>query len=406
MTPAIGTTIGAANALVGPVDQAAMGACFGVRLYDRIEDAERDWRAVEAIAVLTPYQRYDWIKAVFAAGLDPAQRVAIAVVHSSEGPVGVLPLAIERHFGVTQAHLIGTSIANGDWFPCEAAIAGNLTADRTMALLREIAGAAGGIDLIRFYNQPASWHGVPDPLLPLSSSPAPNNLYFAEIPSSARPYIDHNLSAKRRSNIKRGMRRLEENFGKVALRRAETADEVDRQHQAFLAQRAERFAEMGIENIFAGREFVRFFRTLAAAGFGEARPALAFHALYAGEQIVATSIGTYQGAHYSQYINSTASGPAAKVSLTGVLLAELLDELVGAGVTSIDMGSGDFEYKTEWTAPQPLFHSAIALTALGRYARPMLGSGSALKRLIKQTPALWGAAQATRRAAYRVRHRK
>lgn len=406
MTTAIGTTIGAANPPARPVDQAATGVRFAVRLYDRLEDAEGDWRAVEAAAVLTPYQRYDWVKAVLAAGLDPARRIAIAVVRSGECPIGVLPLAIERHFGVTQARLIGTSIANGDWFPCEPAIAAGLTPDQTMALLRDIARAAGGIDLVRFYNQPARWQGVPNPLLPLSSSPAPNNLYFADIPSSARPYIDHNLSAKRRSNIKRGVRRLEESFGKVALRRAETADELDRQHQAFLAQRAERFAEMGVENIFASREFVRFFKTLAVAGFGELRPALAFHALYAGDQIVATSIGTYQGTHYSQYINSTASGPAAKVSLTGVLLAELLDELVGAGITSIDMGAGDFEYKTEWTAPQPLFHSLIALTALGRQIGPLLASGSALKRLIKQTPALWDAAQATRRAAYRMRHRK
>jgi len=406
MTPAIGTTINAANVPARTVDQAAAGARFAVRLYDRIEDAERDWRAIEAVAVLTPYQRYDWISAVLAAGLDAAQRVAIAVVHSGERPIGVLPLAIERHFGVMQARLIGTSIANGDWFPCEPAIAASLTPGQTMALLRDIAKAAGGIDLVRFYNQPARWQGVPNPLLRLPSSPAPNNLYAADIANSARPYIDHNISAKRRSNIKRGMRRLEESFGKVTLRRAETADELGRQHQAFLAQRAERFAEMGIENIFAGRDFVCFFRTLAAAGFGDDRPALVFHALYAGEQIIATSIGTYQGSHYSQYINSTASGPAAKVSLTGVLLAELLDELVGVGITSIDMGAGDFEYKTEWTAPQKLFHSVIPLTPLGRQIRPLLGSGSALKRLIKQTPALWGAAQATRRAAYRVRHRK
>jgi len=406
MTSAIGTTIGAAKSPVRPVDQAAAGTRLTARLYDRIEDAEDGWRAVEAAAILTPYQRYDWIKAVLAAGLDTAPRVAIAVVYSSECPVGVLPLAVERHFGVTQARLIGTSIANGDWFPCKSAVAKSLTADRVMVLLREVGAAAGGIDFLRFYNQPANWQGVANPLLALASSPAPNNLYSVEIPSSARPYIDHNLSAKRRGNIKRGVRRLEESFGRVALRRADTADELDRQHQAFLAQRAERFAEMGVENIFADREFVCFFRTLAAAGFGQDRPALAFHALYAGDQIVATSVGTYQGTHFSQYINSTASGPAAKVSLTGVLLAELLDELVGAGITSVDLGAGDFEYKTEWTAPQPLFHSVIALTALGRQIRPMLGTGSALKRLIKQTPALWGAAQATRRAAYRVRHRK
>jgi CelD/BcsL family acetyltransferase involved in cellulose biosynthesis len=378
---------------------------LGVRLYHRLADAEADWRAVEASAVMTPYQRYDWIAALLASGLEVPGHVAIAIIHDGGRPVGVLPLALERHFGFTEARLIGTSLANGDWLAATAGIAATLTPGRLTQLLCDIGAAAGGVDLIRFYNQPASWCGIDNPLLALSSMPAPNNLYFASIAGAPLPYIEHRVPAKRRSNIRRGARRLEESFGRLALRRADNAEELDRQHRAFLAQRAERFAAMGVENLFGEAEFIGFFKALATTGFGQRRPALAFHALYAGDEIVATSIGTCQGAHYSQYINSTASGPAARYSLMGVLMAELLDELVRDGLLSLDMGAGDFDYKTDWTAPQPMFHSAIALTARGRQVKPLLGTGSALKRRIKQNPRLWGFAQTARRALYRLRHR-
>ena len=358
--------------------------------------------------MLTPYQRYDRASAVRRPGSIPARRVAIAVVHSGERRIGVLLLAIERHFGLTQARLIGTSIANGDWFPCEPAIAASLTPEQTMALLREIAKAAGGIDLIRFYNQPAHWQGVPNPLLPLSRSPAPNNLYFADIIRRRRALYrpQHFCQAAQQYQTWHAPARGELS-GTMSLRRAETADELDRQHQAFLAQRAERFAEMGVENIFASREFVRFFKTLAAAGFGEPRPALTFHALYAGDQIVATSVGTYLSGDALLPVHQLDGQPRRKVSLTGLLLAELLDELVAGGITSIDMGTGDFDYKIEWTVPQPLFHSVIPADSAGP------NQGATLywvqrKRLIKQTPVLWAAAQVqvVRLAAYRVRHRK
>jgi CelD/BcsL family acetyltransferase involved in cellulose biosynthesis len=69
------------------------------------------------------------------------------------------------------------------------------------------------------------------------------------------------------------------------------------------------------------------------------------------------------------------------------------------------MGLGDFEYKVEWTEPEPVFHSVIALTARGRIAARLLEQRAAIKRVIKQTPALWSAARALRRQLLRFRGR-
>ena len=192
----------------------------------------------------------------------------------------------------------------------------------------------------------------------------------------------------------------------MQLRRVTDSAELQKVHAEFLKQRGERFEQMGIANVFAEPYFQRFFKSLATAGFGQPRPALCFHALYSGDEIVATCCGSFSGAHYSQYINSTASGPAAKFSLMGILVGELMDELTEAGITGFDMGTGDFDYKTDWTAPTELYNRLIAVSPRGHIAAFALGRREALKRFIKQNARLWGFAKQVRLTLYKLMQRK
>lgn len=299
--------------------------------------------------------------------------------------------------------MLGTDQSNCDWLVTLP----DFTPDAAQLrdLLARIGREAGGIDILSLLNQPAQWQDKPNAMLALGRSPGASNLYTATIGPTPVPYIEHRLATKRRSNIKRGIRRLVELHGPVRVVRVGDAATLDKVHAAFLEQRALRFEEMGIRNIFAEPGFMRFFRQLAIDSFDEERPALTLHALYAGDEILATCWGAMAGNHYSQYINSTAAGPAAKYSLMAVLIAEVMDDLTQSGIITFDMGLGDFEYKVEWTEPEPVFHSVIALTARGRIAARLLEQRAAIKRVIKQTPALWSAARALRRQLLRFRGR-
>lgn len=374
-----------------------------VAVYDSLAEAEADWRAIEATGILTPYQRYDWIKALIDAGLEREGRIAIVVVRAEERPVALLPLTIERRSGFAIARLLGSDISNSDWL---AFVDGTeITPEWLSWVFDEVRERVGALDLICLFNQPRQWAGRENPVLALGADPGPNNLYTATIGPTPVPYIEHRLTNKRRGNIKRGERRLEEMLGKVELRRVGDRAELERVHAAFLTQRGERFDQMGVGNLFAEEGFVRFFKHLAVQGFGQGRPALCFHALYAGQEIVATTCGAFAGTHYSQYINSTASGPAAKYSLMSILVARLMDELTTAGIETFDMGIGDFDYKADWSAPEPLFTCFIPLSPLGGAAAMALKGREAAKRIIKQTPSLWTFAQSARRALYRLRQK-
>lgn len=357
-----------------------------VSVYDTIEAAEAPWRELEKKAVLTPYQRYDWIKALVDTRGPGKARCAVAVVYSGERPVALFPFEITRRFGVRTAGLIGANIGNAGWLLMERDVASSLTPEVMTGLLAQIGKQAGGLDMVVLLNQPESWLGLANPLLGFPHQPAPDYLYLASLGQEGAV---ESLSGKRLRNVLRGKRRLEEAMGPVVLRRAECVADIAKVHATFLEQRGARFAQMGVRNVFADDWFVEFFKHAAATSLGSDRPALRFHALHAGNEIVATSCGTCAGMHYSQYINSTTSGPAARYSLMGILMHELVAELASSGITSIDMGLGDFDYKADWTERHIVYDAAIPVTLAGRVAAPALLGLRHLKRTIKQNDKLF-----------------
>ncbi len=357
-------------------------ARFGLRVFDSIEAAAPLWRRLEQTAVFTPYQSFDWVSHWVAAQREPGQLAIIAVLDGEE-PVALLPLQIRRSLGLRRAALIGTEVGNSDWLMMTPALAERLDAHGLAWLLKDLAQVAGGIDILALHDQPARWRGLDNPFLTLPHQLGPDHFYLGQ--RQANDSFDR-FDDKRLANLQRRKRKLAELLGPVELRMATTPEEIDRVHVAFLEQRALRFAQQGIANIFAEPHFVRFMRSAAIASLGSAAPACAFHALYAGESIVATSFGTFAAGHYSQYINATAAGEAAKFRLIGILMHELFADWARRGATSIDMGLGDFDYKTDWTVAQTAYDSVIPLSPLGRLAAPLQLGLRAAKRAIKQNP--------------------
>lgn len=375
-----------------------------VELFGDLASAEAEWRALEPLAVMTPYQRFDWVQGLVTAGLETGQGIAIAVVRQEGRTVALLPLVIRSQLGVRIASMLGTNFSNCDWLIARPEFRPD--GATLMRLLRQICAAAGGADLVTLFNQPAQWQGVDNPVLSLAQAPSASNFYMATIGPTPVPYIEHRLTNKRRSNIKRGIRRLEETYGSLRAVRVNEAALLEAAHRVFLEQRGARFGEMGVRNVFADDGFVRLFRELTAKEYGKSRPALCVHVLMAGDEIVATCWGVMAGNHYSQYINSTSSGPAAQYSLTAILNGLVMDDLTQAGIVTMDMGLGDFGYKTEWTEAMPVYHSVIALTPRGRLAEQVMSAQAWAKRRIKQTPWLWSAAKRLRHTLYQLVHKR
>jgi CelD/BcsL family acetyltransferase involved in cellulose biosynthesis len=366
---------------------------LSVRVLPTLNAAEPIWRALETDALLTPYQRYDWISHLVAAGMVD-KKLAIVVIEADGEPVALLPLGIDTRLGARRAEIIGADIGNGDWMIIKPAAAPRLTRSRLQKLLSE-AGRIAGIDLIALYGQPGSWAGIDNPLLAFPHQPSPDHYYFGTLGKNGR--FDR-LDEQRLANLLRRKRKLGQAVGDVVLRRADSVEDIDKIHRAFIELRAARFAQMGIRNIFAEPHFVRFFRDTAIASLGQPQPTLVFHALYAGDGIIATACGGYGGRHYTQYINATAGGDIAKFRLIGILMHELFLDVAKSGGTSIDMGLGDFDYKGDWTSAQTVYDGIIPLTLRCRAAGAAILSARRVKRAIKQHDRLWALVRKVRAA--------
>lgn len=384
--------------------EAADAAHLAVKAVDNLAAAEKVWRELEGRGVLTPYQRYDWLVGLDHAGGNAGARVAIVIVRRGPDAVALLPLQLVRRFGLTTARLLGTDQSNTDWMIIDKRF--EPSASDLKAIFELASALCGGIDVLSLQNLPRAWDGVPNPLLRLPHDVAASNFYATEIGGTGKPFIDHRLAPKRRGDLKRSRRRMEEAMGRVELVRVADEPTLECVHAAFLEQRRTRFDEMGVTNVFEDELFRRFFHDVAVESFGAARPAIVVHALMGGGDVTATAWGTTVGDHYSLYINSTLSGDATKFSLMHILIADLMDDLIDMGIRTFDIGLGDFSYKTRWTEAEPVFNSVVPLTARGRLAASALAARSAAKRTIKQNPALWSAASAVRKLLFRLRSGK
>ncbi|WP_417579811.1 GNAT family N-acetyltransferase [Pelagibacterium sp.] len=364
-----------------------------VIIHDSIAKAEPVWRNLQDIGAYNPYQNIDWIKAYLEAGFKEHTRFSILTIMDHDRPIALFPFEITRKFGLRVAQLIGMEISNGD-APVFDPQYGHLLTSKAMRAYLALLPA----DIVNFHCVAAKVGQHANPLAELGGNPSPDNFYFNALEPGDAPFIEKSLPHKRRTNIRRSQRRLNEGFGTVRLHRAQTPDEVDTMLEVFLDQRGRRFVQMGVENIFERATFKQMFRQLALNGLGQSRPAMSLHALYAGEAIVATSVGTYGPTHYSQYINSTDYGDASRYSLMGVTLSALVDELRADGITSLDMGLGDFDYKTDWTHRHSVYDIVLPVSVLGQAGAPMLRGARLVKRKIKQTPSLWKLARTVQSA--------
>ena len=168
-----------------PTPLAGRTGQLDVVVHATLAAAEAERRALEAHGVLTPYQRYDWVASLVAAGADPDGRIAIVSIRRDGQTQAILPLLIEPSYGAICARLLGAHQSNSDWIL--SLPNGPVSPADLLAVFERIAQACGGIDLMLLRNQPAEWQGMANPMLALPHTPAPANLYATRIGGTPVP---------------------------------------------------------------------------------------------------------------------------------------------------------------------------------------------------------------------------
>jgi CelD/BcsL family acetyltransferase involved in cellulose biosynthesis len=347
---------------------------------------EPEWRALEAHALVTPYQSYGWVCAyVETIGAAEGMAFRYALLRDGAGALcALLPLVITRRNGARFAEFIGGKHANYHMGLYAPAFAARIDAELAATMLAEVGAAIGGLDALVFVNQPVGWQGHPNPAARIASGASPSRAYkLALIPGDGEATFKRSMSSHARKKLKNKRSRFAD-FGPSTIRRAQGPSEIGRVIDIFLAQKAERFRLMGIPDPFAPPAIRRF---LVAAALGE-RPALEIYSLDLGERSVATYVGAVQGGRFSGMATAfDMTSETVKTSPGELLLAELIRLKCDEGYSSFDLGVGEARYKTSFCDDHDdLVDSFLPLTANGRLFVALARGKREIKRRVKASP--------------------
>ncbi|UYW27912.1 GNAT family N-acetyltransferase [Methylorubrum extorquens] len=360
------------------------------------------WRGLEAdpAVLMTPYQRFDWVAAYLGAGIDAGEATRILVLRDAHGRARVLiPLTVGRRGPLRVARVVGDRHANFHMPLFASREAAAMPAeDLTEALIR--AGRAAGIDAFALRNQPRVWDGTPNPLAG-GGLPAPSDAYGMLLGPDAEATLRRVFSGDTRKKLRAKERKLVEFLGAVEHRVAETPAAAAEIQAAFYAQKAARFADLGVADPYADTDIRRFIATATAPKADGGGAAIEVHALVASEsgRILATFGGAVDGARFCGMWTSFDTDPElGRFSPGEILLHRLVGHQAARGRRALDLGVGEAGYKAktcdetielvEQTVPvSPASHGLVLASRLA----------VRLKHRIKRSPRLWAAAQSLRR---------
>ncbi len=356
-----------------------------------LEGLEADWRQLEVSGLVTPYQRFDWVRAYARHALTPAegQLACVRVSLGDDRAVAILPLVVKRRWGLSIAQMLGGKHANFHMGVFDRTFAARLDPGTTRSLMREAARAIGGVDLFMMQTQPVRWDGIANPLAALDAHPSPSQAYRLPLQSDA----DAALAASLSSHARKKHRNKRTRFAQMGASRfviAQDAATVDRILEAFLRQKALRFASMGLADPFRNAGTRAFLR--AGADNGAANAPLLMAALELEGRIVATYVGARQGQRFSGMATSFEPDPVVmKVSPGEILLVELIRWACGEGYRMFDLGVGEARYKTTiCNETEELVDGFVAITARGRLAAEAARLLRRAKGWVKRHPAALG----------------
>jgi CelD/BcsL family acetyltransferase involved in cellulose biosynthesis len=313
-----------------------------IDVFLRLDDARADWAELEQSAKISPYQTYRFLSAWSdAIGRHIGAQPLLVVLRDAGGrPLALLPLCVMRRAGLNVGEFLGGRECNFN-LPLIAAGVERENLDWN-GLLRESArGAPNAPDLFFLRNMPERFEEFANPLVTGAARQSPSNAYGAALPAHADE-LAARLSKDTRKKLRKKEARLAE-LGALSFEHCVTGQRAREIIDALLAQKAARFADMGLSGaIDAGTMRDLFVHLSGMDGDG----ALEMHALSVSGRILATYAGVVRAGRFSALMNSYESEEMIARSSPGdLLLHSLMRNLVSRGFTHFDLGAGEARYK-------------------------------------------------------------
>lgn len=377
-----------------------MAAGLEISVHSDPDAIESVWQAFERTALMSVYQRFDWVRAwcrhaAPGLGIEPA--LVLGLEHGR--PLFLLPLGKRKsHLGV-EVGWLGCSHVNIGMGLFDRSFAAMMDAETARHLMAEIVRAVEGADYFALRNQPASWQAVTNPLALLGGRAEDQPVLSIPLATSITEMLAGSPGARKRKKL-----RWQENalapVGGYRFIRAETVAEGMRIFETFLRQKEAQFARSGIDNVFADPGTIAFFKSVIRRSSAEAEPLIELFAIEIAGEIRATFAGGIDHGRLHGYFSGISLDEYQRISPGELLLFNLVKESCERGLSVLDLGVGDERYKSSW---QPVREQQFAFflpaSLRGRLAVAWLAALQAARVRIRRSRTAWNVVKKGRRWA-------
>jgi CelD/BcsL family acetyltransferase involved in cellulose biosynthesis len=311
-------------------------------------------------------------------------------------PEMILPLEISRSGPVRIARFMGSAFSN---------LNTGVFADHDgVPFRRGLAEMRGAVapyaDVILLEHMPLVWRGVENPMADLPFTPNPNSSFQLELEDSFVATLAKLNISKRMKKYRASERRFIA-VGGFEYHVASERKEIHETLELFFKQKARRFREQGLPDVFAEPKTRDFFCRLAELPPQGRDYALQLHTLrlngdHGGSTLAVAGLSR-KGDHVICQFGSIDDDVVPSASPGDFLFHLIIQRLCGDGARIFDFGVGDQAYKRAWcNVETPHYDFMLPVTSVGHaYARFHRLKNDA-KRYIKASPALYGLIQRAR----------
>ncbi|WP_157014735.1 GNAT family N-acetyltransferase [Mesorhizobium xinjiangense] len=344
------------------------------------------YRALSRNAVFAPPQNPHWVECWTR---EVNGDCAIATIVVDGRAAFALALEIVPFGPLTIARFMGGSHANGNFAMTVPGTATPAPQSLKSALVAAFRHARPDIDMLCLERQVPGLHGAANPLAVLSTGPSPNPALAVDLSGGFEAVLGQR-NASRKHKKHRSQTRKFEAAGGCALVRPGSRDESDRLLRAFFDMKSTRFADKGIDNVFADAKVQAFFFDLFGRCAGQDRPQFLLRGLEIGGKLRAVNGCSRTADSLVCEFGTFRIDELASASPGSFLDFECIQAACAEGLSIYDFSVGDEPYKRQWCDIETHhFDIMLGLSVAGRTAAGLMRANAAAKRRIKASPALW-----------------
>lgn len=372
--------------------------------HDSTEGLSDVWRTLQAQGTSSAYQRLEWVSGwvdllASTHGLTPR----IVVGRDATGvPLFLFPLGHRVSGGIRRLEWLADSHSNFHMGLFSAACLKKLTDDTFRILIKTITDRMGDVDVLHLSCQPADWAGWQNPFAGLASYPSSNPAFALDLHGGFEAALKRINGSKRRKKFRWQMNQIG-GRERVRLIRATDPTQIDRVLTTAFAQIADRFADMGVRNVFQDESVRRFFVDLALSSREEGEPAFTSYALEIDGKIRATLFGGSSCGYFSASFISFADDEFTRISPGELLNYLIMEDCASRGIAQFDFGRGHERYKLSWCDTTiEMFDTVLPLTHRGHAYAAVARTVTSAKRAVRNNAQVWAIAKRIRKRLNRT----